>query len=250
LDKNIGEGKMVAPAKERIGEIIRRLRKAYPHSRTALHFETPLEILVATILAAQCTDEKVNQITPFLFKKYPTAQALAQAKQEELEAIIRPTGFYRNKAKAIIGAAQKIVADFGGQVPDKMEELVTLPGVARKTANIVLSSAYRKAEGIAVDTHVRRLTFRLGLSRQKDPEKIELDLMKLVPRDDWLDFNYMLVDHGRKICQAKKPLCAECFLQDLCPSAKDLIKAAAPKSPGGKAPKQKKADKKEGKNKK
>ncbi len=241
---------MVAPAKERIGEIIRRLRKAYPHSRTALNFETPLGILVATILAAQCTDEKVNQITPLLFQKYPTVEALAQAKQEELEVIIRPTGFYRNKAKAIIGAAQKIFADFGGQVPDKMEELVTLPGVARKTANIVLSSAYRKAEGIAVDTHVRRLAFRLGLSRQKDPEKIELDLMKLVPKDDWLDFNYMLVDHGRKICQAKKPLCAECFLQDVCPSAKDLFQAAAQKSSGRKAPKQKKAAKKEGKDKK
>ncbi|MCX7975169.1 MAG: endonuclease III [Candidatus Aminicenantes bacterium] len=216
---------MMPPAKERIGEIIRRLRKAYPTSRTALKFETPLQLLVATILAAQCTDEKVNQITPILFKKYPTAESLAKAKQEELEAIIKPTGFYRNKAKAIIGAARKIVSDFGGQVPDTMENLITLPGVARKTANIVLSSAFRKAEGIAVDTHVRRLASRLGLSRQKEPNKIEKDLMGLVPKADWLDFNYLLVDHGRKICQARKPFCGECFLQDLCPSAKDFLRA-------------------------
>jgi endonuclease-3 len=221
---------MLAPAKERIGEIIRRLRQAYPASRTALHFETPLQILVATILAAQCTDERVNEITPILFKKYPTAEALARARPEELEAIIKPTGFYRNKAKAIIGAARKIVSDFGGQVPDSMEALVSLPGVARKTANIVLSSAFRKAEGIAVDTHVRRLAYRLGLSRQKDANKIEKDLMALVPRADWIDFNYMLVDHGRKICQARKPLCAECFLQDLCPSAREFLKAQALKA--------------------
>lgn len=221
---------MVAPAKERIGEIIHRLRKAYPKSRTALNFETPLQILVATILAAQCTDEKVNQITPVLFKKYPTAEALAQAKQEEIEAIIKPTGFYRNKARAIISAARKVVSDFGGQVPDNMNDLITLPGVARKTANIVLSSAFFKAEGIAVDTHVRRLSYRLGLSRQKDPNKIEQDLMALVPKTDWIDFNYMLVDHGRKICQARKPLCPECFLHDLCPSAKEFLRAASLKS--------------------
>lgn len=224
---------MIAPAKERITEIIKRLRKAYPASRTALHFETPFQLLVATILAAQCTDEKVNQITPLLFKKYPTIESLAKAKQEDLEAIIKPTGFYRNKAKAIIGAAKKIVSDFGGQVPDTMEALITLPGVARKTANIVLSSAFRKAEGIAVDTHVRRLASRLGLSRQKDPNKIEKDLMALVPKDDWIDFNYMLVDHGRKICQARKPLCHECFLQDLCPSAKDFLRAEALKAKAG-----------------
>lgn len=221
---------MIAQAKERIGEIIRRLRKAYPHSRTALHFETPLQILVATILAAQCTDEKVNQITPILFKKFPTAEALAQAKQEEIEAIIKPTGFYRNKARAIISAARKIVSDFGGQVPDNMKDLITLPGVARKTANIVLSSAFHKAEGIAVDTHVRRLAYRLGLSRQKDPNKIEQDLMALVPKADWINFNYMLVDHGRQICQARKPLCPQCFLQDLCPSAKEFLRAASLKA--------------------
>lgn len=209
-------------AEERIGEIITILRKAYPRSRTALHFETPFQIMVATILAAQCTDEKVNQITPALFQKYRTAADFAFANQAELEKEIRPTGFFRNKARSIIGASKKIVEDFGGEVPDNMEDLVTLPGVARKTANIVLSSGFKKAEGIAVDTHVRRLSERLGLSKQKDPEKIERDLMVLVPRKDWLDFNYMLVNHGRKICQARKPLCPQCELKHLCPSAQDF----------------------------
>jgi endonuclease-3 len=210
------------PAKGRIAEIIRILRRSYPRSRTALEFETPLQILVATILAAQCTDERVNQITPDLFEKYPTAAALAAADRAELEAEIRPTGFFRNKARSIIGAAQKIVADFGSEVPANMEDLITLPGVARKTANIVLSSGYGVAEGIAVDTHVKRLSGRLGLSRQHDPEKIEKDLLKLVPKKDWLDFNYMLVNHGRKICQARKPRCPECPLRRLCPSAVKL----------------------------
>jgi endonuclease-3 len=207
------------PAKERIGEIIRILRREYPGSRTALGFESPLQILVATIMAAQCTDERVNRITPGLFLKYPTAAAFAAADRAELEAEIRPTGFFRNKAKSIIGAAQKIVEDFGGEVPANMADLITLPGVARKTANIVLSSGYGIAEGIAVDTHVKRLSGRLGLSRQRDPEKIEKDLLKLVPKKDWLDFNYMLVNHGRKVCQARKPRCPECVVRGLCPSA-------------------------------
>jgi endonuclease-3 len=209
----------MAPAKERILKIIRILRREYPRSRTALEFQTPLQILVATILAAQCTDERVNQVTPALFRKYPTAAAFAAADRAELEAEIRPTGFFRNKAKSIIGAARKIVEDFGGEVPANMADLITLPGVARKTANIVLSSGYGIAEGIAVDTHVKRLSGRLGLSRQLDPEKIEKDLLKIVPREDWLDFNYMLVNHGRKICQARKPRCPECALRRLCPSA-------------------------------
>jgi len=212
----------MAPAKERIGRIIRVLRREYPESRTALGFESPLQILVATILAAQCTDERVNRITPALFRKYPTAAAFAAADRAELEAEIRSTGFFRNKAKSIIGAARKIVDDFGGQVPAHMSDLITLPGVARKTANIVLSSGYDIAEGIAVDTHVRRLSGRLGLSRQQDPEKIEKDLLRLVPKKDWLDFNYMLVNHGRKICQARKPRCPECPLRSLCPSAVKL----------------------------
>jgi endonuclease III len=207
------------PAKERIGKIIHILRREYPRSRTALEFQNPLQILVATILAAQCTDERVNRITPALFRKYPTAAAFAAADRTELEAEIRPTGFFRNKAKNIIGAARKIVEDFGDQVPANMADLVTLPGVARKTANIVLSSGYGIAEGIAVDTHVKRLSGRLGLSRQHDPEKIERDLLKLVPKKDWLDFNYMLVNHGRRTCQARKPRCPECAIQRLCPSA-------------------------------
>lgn len=210
----------MAPAKDRIGKIIRILRREYPGSRTALGFESPLQILVATILAAQCTDERVNQITPALFRKYPTAAAFAAADRAELEAEIRPTGFFRNKAKNIIGAARKIAEEFGDQVPSNMADLITLPGVARKTANIVLSSGYGIAEGIAVDTHVKRLSGRLGLSRQDDPEKIEKDLLRLVPKKDWLDFNYMLVNHGRKTCQARKPRCPDCALRYLCPSAK------------------------------
>jgi len=206
-------------AKDRIVKIVRILEKEYPDSRTALRFETPFQILVATILSAQCTDERVNQITPALFRKYPDAAAFAAADRAELEAEIRPTGFFRNKAKSIIGAAAMIVGDFGGRVPETMAELITLPGVARKTANIVLSSGFGQAEGIAVDVHVKRLSGRLGLSRQTVPEKIEQDLLKIVPKKDWLDFNYLLVNHGRRICQARRPKCPECALAKLCPSA-------------------------------
>jgi endonuclease-3 len=211
---------------ERIEEIISILSEAYPSSRTALKHENPLQILVATILSAQCTDEKVNQITPALFQKYPTPSDFASADKDELEEEIRPTGFFRNKTKSIINASKKIVEDFGGEVPDNMEDLITLPGVARKTANIVLSSAFKKAEGIAVDTHVRRLSQRLGLSKEKDPDKIEKDLMMIVPKEDWLDFNYMLVNHGRKICQARKPLCPQCGVRQLCPSAEEFFSEA------------------------
>jgi endonuclease-3 len=211
------------PARLRIKPVIRLLRKHYPQARTALEFADPLQILVATILAAQCTDERVNTITPGLFRKYPDASALARADRTELEGIIRPTGFFRNKARHIIGAAQKIVADHGGVVPDSMEKLLTLPGVARKTANIVLSAGYGKAEGIAVDTHAGRLSRRLGLSREEDPVKVERDLMALVPKDDWLDFNVLLVEHGRALCQSRKPDCPGCFLKRLCPSAGKLF---------------------------
>jgi endonuclease-3 len=205
--------------KVRVVKIVRILEKAYPSPRTLLAFETPLQILVATILSAQCTDERVNRLTPALFKKYPTARAFAEADRAALELDVRPTGFFRNKAKSIIGAARKIVDDFGGRVPDTMAELITLPGVARKTANIVLSSVYGKAEGIAVDVHVKRLSGRLGLSAQVDPEKIERDLMVLVPRKYWLEFNYLLVNHGRAVCQARKPRCPACALKKICPSA-------------------------------
>jgi endonuclease-3 len=178
---------------------------------------------VATILAAQCTDERVNRITPGLFRKYPTAEALAGADRAELEGAIRSAGFFRNKAKSIVGAAKRIVEAYGGVVPDSMAELLTLPGVARKTANIVLAAGYGKAEGIAVDTHAGRLSRRLGLSGHDDPVKVERDLMDLVPRKDWLDFNFLLVEHGRALCQARKPKCPECFLRKICPSAEALV---------------------------
>jgi endonuclease-3 len=213
---------MLDKARDRIIRIIKILEKKYPARRTALAFENPLQILIATILAAQCTDARVNQITPGLFRKYPTAEAFAKADRAQLEMEIRPTGFFRNKAKSIIGTTQKIVTDFCGRVPDTMAELVTLPGVARKTANIVLSSGYGKAEGIAVDTHVRRLSGRLGLSRQRDPEKIEQDILAIVPKKHWLDFNYMLVNYGRDICQARKPKCPDCLIRHLCPSVKQF----------------------------
>ena len=207
------------PAGKRIIEIIKILRREYKGARTALYYETPFQIMVATMLAAQCTDARVNKITPGLFKKYKTIKSFAGAKQSELEQEVRSAGFYRNKAKNIIAASNKILKDFKGRVPDTMEGLITLPGVARKTANIVLSSGFGKAEGIAVDTHVRRLSGRLGLTRHDDPNKIEQDLLKIVPKKDWLDLNYMLVSHGRKVCGARRPLCGECVLNKLCPSA-------------------------------
>lgn len=211
----------------RVKKIIKLLRKEYPSAQTALHYRTPFELLIATILAAQCTDERVNKVTPGLFKKYPAVENFARARQEELEKEIRSTGFFRNKARNIIALSKKLVEEYGGKVPDSMAELIKLPGVARKTANIVLASAYKKAEGIAVDTHVKRLAGRLGLSQERQPEKIEKDLMAIVPGADWLDFNFLFVEHGRKICQAKKPRCLECVLKELCPSFEKLSAMAA-----------------------
>jgi len=206
-------------ARGRVEKIIGLLRRRYPRARTALEFRSPFEILVATILSAQCTDERVNKITPGLFRKYPTAADLARAGREELENEIRPAGFFRNKAKSLLGASRRIVEAYAGAVPGTMDELLTLPGVARKTANIVLSAGFGKAEGIAVDTHARRLSRRLGLTRHEDPVKIERDLLEIVPRKDWLDLNFLLVEHGRALCTARKPRCEECFLRELCPSA-------------------------------
>ena len=208
------------PAEKRITEIIRILRNAYPESRTVLYYKTPFQIMISTILAAQCTDARVNKITPYLFKKYKTIRDFAEAKEPVLQQEIRSTGFYRNKAKNIIANAGKIIKDFKGRVPDTMDELISLPGVARKTANIVLSSGFKKAEGIAVDTHVKRLSGRLGLSTYENPDKIERDLMGIVPKKDCIDFNYMFVNHGRKICKARLPLCPDCVINRLCPSAK------------------------------
>ena len=204
--------------KAKAENILKILKKEYPQAKAALDFSNSLQILVATILSAQCTDKRVNIVTQYLFKKYKTVKDYANADLKIFENEIRSTGFYRNKAKNIINAAKKIVNDFGGKVPQTMQELVTLPGVARKTANIVLTSGFGKVEGIAVDTHVMRLSQRLGLSKFDDPVKIEQDLMELIPRKDWGIVNFMLVDHGRKICAAKKPLHDKCILYDLCPS--------------------------------
>ncbi|MGB2705496.1 MAG: endonuclease III [Candidatus Omnitrophota bacterium] len=208
------------PAKERITDIIKILRREYPGPATALGRRSAFELLVSTILSAQCTDERVNKITPHLFKKYKTPGDFARVKQAVLEKEIYSTGFYKNKAKNIIAASKRILEEFGGRVPDTMDALTSLPGVARKTANIVLSSSFRKAEGIAVDTHLKRLSGRIGLSTESDPNKIEKDLMKIIPQRGWLDFNYLLVEHGRKVCAARKPSCAECVIKHLCPSAK------------------------------
>jgi len=207
-------------AKDRISDIIKALKKTYPGARTTLRHKNAFQLLVSTILSAQCTDERINGLTVGLFKKYKTVFDFARARRPELERDIRPAGFYRNKAKNIIAASKKIVKDFNGRVPDSMEGLITLPGVARKTANIVLSSSFGKAEGIAVDTHVRRLSGRMGLSEESNPDKIEKDLMAIVPKSEWPRFNYMLVNHGRAVCRARKPLCRFCAVKDFCPSAK------------------------------
>ncbi len=217
----------MAATKKRAEKIIALLHREYPSAHTALEHQSPLQLLVATILSAQCTDKKVNEITPSLFQKYRTVDDFANARQEVFEQEIRQTGFFRNKAKNIIAAAGKIAGAFGGRVPDTMEELITLPGVARKTANIVLSSAFNKAEGIAVDVHVARLAQRLGLSKETNTDKIEKDLMACIPRSEWIDFNYMMVDHGRKTCAARKPLCAACVLRKLCPSADHVMQKAS-----------------------
>jgi endonuclease-3 len=201
----------------RVREIVERLRERYPVARTALKFRTPLELLVATILSAQCTDERVNQVTAELFRRYRTAEEYASAPLRELERLIRPTGYYRNKARAIKAACQKLVADFGGEVPATMEALLTLPGVARKTANVVLQNAFGIASGIVVDTHVLRVAQRLGLTREKDRDKVERDLMALVPREEWIAFSHRLIAHGRETCRARRPLCGQCSLESFCP---------------------------------
>jgi endonuclease III len=198
--------------------IIPRLRREYGPAKPFLRFVSPLELLVATILSAQCTDKKVNEVTGALFAKYRSAGDFARAHPQELENEIRQTGFFRNKAANIIAAARQLCADHGGQVPDTMEALTSLPGVARKTANIVLSGAFGKAAGIAVDTHVGRLAQRLGLSDFSSPEKIEKDLIACISRQDWIDMNYLLVAHGRAVCKARTPRCGACVLQTLCPS--------------------------------
>jgi len=205
--------------KERAAEIISLLEKAHPDATIALRYTNPLELLISTILSAQATDEQINKITPKLFKKYKTAKAYADANLEELQQDIRSSGFYRNKAKNIKNCCKMLVEKYGSQVPRTMEELVELPGVARKTANIVLTNAFGVVEGIAVDTHVRRLTQRLGLSDTDDPVKIEMELMRILPKENWERISDLLIFHGRRVCFARKPNCGGCVLNKICPSA-------------------------------
>ena len=204
---------------ERTTEIIRILDKTYPNVVCALHHNNAWELLVATILSAQCTDVRVNMVTPGLFAKYPTIQDFAAARQEVLASDIRSTGFFNNKAKSVIGAAKKILKDFNGEVPKTLEELITVPGAARKTANVVLGTSFGIASGIVVDTHVQRISNRLALTKNTEPVKIEQDLMKIIPREHWIQFSHQMIHFGRGICVARKPKCAECPLNALCWSA-------------------------------
>jgi endonuclease-3 len=204
---------------ERARTILGRLKREYPDARCALHHGDPYQLLVATILSAQCTDARVNMVTPAFFARYPSPEALARADRGEVEEIIRSTGFFRNKTRSLIGMAQALVADHRGEVPNTMEELRVLPGVGRKTANVVLGNAYGINEGVTVDTHVTRLSRLLGLTRHDDPVKIEQDLMPLFPREDWALLSHLLIFHGRQVCIARRPRCPECVLADLCPSA-------------------------------
>ena len=209
--------------KERVTKIIETLKKDYPKGVTALTHENPLELLIATILSAQCTDERVNKVTPVLFSKYKTAEDFAQCHIEDLKEIIRSTGFYNQKARFIKETSEKLVKAHKGIVPDNMEELLELPGVARKTANVVLGSAFGKTEGIVVDTHVKRLSFRLGLTSSKNPDKIEKDLMKIIPKEEWIYISHGFIWHGRKTCKARKPLCSECSILDFCPEGRKSL---------------------------
>ena len=208
-----------SPTPAYVTEVIARLRRAHPDAHCALDYETPLQLLAAVILSAQCTDERVNLTTPALFARYPTAEALAAADPAELEAIVRPTGFYRNKARFLRQAAARLLAEYGGEVPPQMDALLSLPGVARKTANVVRGEIYGLADGITVDTHVKRLSARLGLTTKTDPVKVERDLMAVIPRDSWIEIAHLLIWHGRRVCTARKPDCPACFLNDICPSS-------------------------------
>ena len=208
--------KTAAERRQRITEILRRLDKMYPGATCALHHHNPWELLVATILSAQCTDKRVNQVTPELFAKYPTPRDFAAVRPEVLAQDIRSTGFFNNKAKSIVGAAKRITTDFGGEVPKTIEEMLTIPGAARKTANVVLGTAYGIASGVVVDTHVQRIARRLDLTRQTDPVKIEQDLMKIIPREKWILFSHQIILHGRALCIARNPKCAECDLNPVC----------------------------------
>jgi endonuclease-3 len=207
------------PASPPAADILARLKQTYPDARCALNYRNAFELLCATILSAQCTDVRVNLVTPTLFARYPTAFDLAKAKPSEVEETIRSTGFFRNKTRSLIGMAQALVGDYGGEVPRTMEQLRMLPGVGRKTANVILGNAYAINEGVTVDTHVTRLSGLLGLSREGDPAKIEQDLMRLFPQDDWGLLSHLLIFHGRQVCIARRPRCEDCVLAQLCPSS-------------------------------
>jgi endonuclease-3 len=209
-------GKDLAP--DRIAAILKGLDEAYPNAECALHHKSPWELLVATILSAQCTDVRVNMVTPELFRRFPTPEAMRKAKQPELEELIKTTGFFRNKAKSIKGAAEKIVTDFGGKVPETLAELITLPGAARKTANVVLGVSFGKAEGVVVDTHVFRISHRLDLAKGDTPQKVEQELMQVLPKDHWIRFSHQVIHHGRQVCVARAPKCDKCNLETLCHS--------------------------------
>jgi endonuclease-3 len=217
--KKSAKSKYNPTAPERIAEILKRLDQLYPDVTCALTHKSAWELLVATILSAQSTDVNVNRVTPELFRKYPSVEAFAAITPEELQPDIRSTGFFRNKAKSVVGAARKIVSDFSSQVPLNMQDLLTLPGVARKTANVVLGTWFKIAEGIVVDTHVTRIARRLELTRNADPPKIERDLMQIIPREKWILFAHQLIWHGRKLCYARKPKCADCLLENICHAA-------------------------------
>ncbi|HEV2194326.1 MAG TPA: endonuclease III [Candidatus Acidoferrum sp.] len=208
---------------KRVAAILAKLDQAYPNATCELNHKNAFELLIATILSAQCTDVRVNQVTETLFKKYPDAKAFAYATPSELEQEIRPTGFFRNKTKSVMGASKGILENFGGEVPQTMEEILTLPGVARKTANVVLGTAYGIPSGIVVDTHVQRIANRLDLTRNEDPKKIEQDLMQVIPKDKWIQFSHQIIWHGRRICQARKPKCVECNMESLCYSKDKTI---------------------------
>lgn len=207
-------------ATERVNAILKDLDEAYPEAECALDHRSPWELLVATILSAQCTDARVNMVTPELFRRFPTPEAMAKATLPQLEALIKTTGFFRNKAKSIQGAARKIISDFGGQVPQTLDELITIPGAARKTANVVLGVCFGKAEGVVVDTHVFRIARRLDLAKGDTPQKVEQELMHVLPRERWIGFSHQIIQHGRKVCVARNPKCKECNLETLC-RAKD-----------------------------
>ena len=227
MGKSVSVSQTPAAQEQRALEVLRRLTTLYPDATCSLNYATPVQLLVATILSAQCTDARVNQVTPALFAKFPDAATIAAADLDELEELVRSTGFFRNKARNIQGSCQKIVTEFAGKVPATMDQLLTLPGVARKTANVVLAHAYGINAGVTVDTHVKRLSNRLGFTQHSEPLKIEQDLMKLLPQVDWENWSIRLIYHGRAVCDARKPACDRCTLADLCPTPDTNSKIAA-----------------------